>query len=110
MAPWIWAGLDRASGVAGSGGASDGALSGIWRDAHAVWRAAVEGVYEVIGEALANGEDARILGSGTFGTRNRPARTARNPRMGENVSIAASTVPVFRLGKTLKDVVASEAS
>ena len=71
---------------------------------------AVEGVFEVIGEALANGEDARILGSGTFGTRNRPARTARNPRMGENVSIAASTVPVFRLGKTLKDVVASEAS
>ena len=71
---------------------------------------AVEGVFEVIGEAMANGEDARILGSGTFGTRNRPARTARNPRMGENVSIAASTVPVFRLGKTLKDVVASEAS
>ena len=71
---------------------------------------AVEGEFEVIGEALANGQDARILGFGTFGTRNRPARTARNPRTGENVSIAASTVPVFKPGKTLKDVVAGGAS
>ena len=65
---------------------------------------AVDGVFEVIGEALANGDEARILGFGTFGTRNRPARTARNPRTGETLSIAASTVPVFKAGKTLKDV------
>ena len=32
----------------------------------------VDGVFEVIGEALANGEEARILGFGAFGTRNRP--------------------------------------
>ena len=62
---------------------------------------AVDGVFEAIGQALANGEEARILGFGTFGTRNRPARTGRNPRTGENVSIAASTVPVFKPGKTL---------
>ena len=66
---------------------------------------AVDGVFEAIGEALANGEEARILGFGTFGTRNRPARTGRNPRTGENVSIAASTVPVFKPGKTLRDTV-----
>ena len=35
---------------------------------------AVDGVFEVIGQAWANGEEARILGFGTFGTRNRPAR------------------------------------
>ena len=68
---------------------------------------AVEGVFEVIGEALANGEEARILGFGTFGTRNRPARIERNPRTGESVSISASTVSVFKPGKTLKDVVRS---
>ena len=68
---------------------------------------AVDGVFETIGEALANGEEARILGFGTFGTRNRPARTARNPRTGENVTVAASTVPVFKAGKPLKDAVNS---
>lgn len=68
---------------------------------------AVDGVFETIGEALANGEEARILGFGTFGTRNRPARVARNPRTGDSVSVPASTVPVFKAGKTLKDAVNS---
>ena len=40
---------------------------------------AVDSVLKVIGQALANGEEARIPGFGTFGTRNRPARTGRNP-------------------------------
>ncbi len=71
---------------------------------------AVDGVFEVIGEALANGEEARILGFGTFGTRNRPARTARNPRTGEALSVAASTVPVFKAGTRLKDAVSNGAS
>lgn len=66
---------------------------------------AVDGVFETIREALANGEEARILGFGTFGTRNRPARTARNPRTGESLSISASTAPVFKAGRTLKDAV-----
>ena len=56
---------------------------------------AVDGVFEAIAEALANGEEARIPGFGTLGTRNRPARTGRNPRTGETVSIAAATVPAF---------------
>ncbi len=68
---------------------------------------AVDGVFEVIGEALANGEEARVVGFGTFVTRNRPARTARNPRTGEILSVAASTVPVFRAGNTLKEAVKS---
>ena len=62
-------------------------------------------MFEVIGESLANGEEARILGFGTFGTRNRPARTGRNSRTGESVSIAPSTVPVVKPGKTLRDAV-----
>ena len=68
---------------------------------------AVDGVFEVIGEALANGEEARILGFGTFGIRNRPARTVPNPRTGEQVEIAASTAPAFKAGKTLRDAVNS---
>ena len=68
---------------------------------------AVDGVFAVIGDALAAGEDVRIAGFGTFGTRNRPARTGRNFRTGEAMSISASTSPTFRAGKTLKDTVNS---
>ena len=68
---------------------------------------AVDGVFEVIGEALANGEEVRIFGFGTFGTRNRPARTARNPQTAENMTVAASTVPAFKAGKPLKEAVNS---
>ena len=66
---------------------------------------AVDGMFEVIGEALANGEEVRIFGFGTFATRERPARTARNPRTGELVPVAASTAPTFKAGKPLRDAV-----
>ena len=68
-------------------------------------RDAVDGVFAIVGEALADGEDVRLPGFGTFGTRSRPAHTGRNPRTGEAVSISASTSPTFRAGKTLKDTV-----
>ena len=55
-------------------------------------REAVDGVFGAIGDALANGEEVRIAGFGTFGTRSRPARTGRNPRTGEAVSISASDI------------------
>ena len=48
---------------------------------------AVEAVFEAVGEALARGEEVRMVGFGTFGIRNRPARTGRNPRTGERVEI-----------------------
>ena len=66
---------------------------------------AVDAVFEAIAEALARGEDVRIVGFGTFGTRSRPARTGRNPRTGESLNIAASTAPTFKPGKPLRDAV-----
>ena len=66
---------------------------------------AVDAVFEGIAETLANGEDVRIVGFGTFGTRSRPARTGRNPRTGESLNIAASTAPTFKAGKPLRDAV-----
>ena len=68
-------------------------------------RDAVDGVFAIVGEALADGEDVRLPGFGTFGTTSRPARTGRNPRTGETVLISASTSPTFKAGKTLKDSV-----
>ena len=67
-------------------------------------REAVDGVFSGIGDALAIGEEVRIAGFGTFGTRSRPARTGRNPRTREAVSISAPTSPTFKAGKALKDV------
>ena len=64
---------------------------------------AVDAVFETIGEALAKHEEARIAGFGTFATKHRPARTGRNPRTGEAVSIPASVAPAFRAGKALKE-------
>ena len=66
---------------------------------------AVDAVFEAIGEALARGEDVRVVGFGTFGTRSRPARTGRNPRTGESLNIAASTTPTFKAGRPLRDAV-----
>ena len=66
---------------------------------------AVDAVFEAIAEALSRGEDVRIAGFGTFGTRSRPARTGRNPRTGESLNIAAATAPTFKPGKPLRDAV-----
>ena len=68
-------------------------------------KGAVDAVFDAIAEALASGEDTRITRFGVFGTRARPARTGRNPRTGESVSIAASTTPTFKAAKALKDAV-----
>ena len=70
-------------------------------------RDAVDGVFEAIGEALANGEDVRIAAFGTFSVKSRPARTGRNPRTGEPVSISASRSPSFKAGKTLGEALAN---
>jgi DNA-binding protein HU-beta len=63
---------------------------------------AVNSVFEVIEEALANGEKVQVIGFGTFETRTRAARTGRNPQTGETITIPASTVPAFKPGNKLK--------
>ncbi|MBR2601469.1 MAG: HU family DNA-binding protein [Clostridia bacterium] len=67
--------------------------------------AALNGLLDVIGETIAKGEKVQLIGFGTFESKTRPARTARNPRTGEEVKIAASKAPVFKAGKALKDKV-----
>ena len=66
---------------------------------------ALGAVTESITEALAAGEKVQIVGFGSYEVRNRPARTARNPRTGEQIKIKASKAPVFKAGKALKDSV-----
>ncbi|MBE5813572.1 MAG: HU family DNA-binding protein [Clostridiales bacterium] len=60
---------------------------------------------DVVTEALVNGDKVQLVGFGTFETRKRAARKGRNPQTGAEMKIAASTVPVFKVGKALKDIV-----
>jgi DNA-binding protein HU-beta len=73
-------------------------------------KAKVAGVLDAllaaVGGALAKGDKVTLPGFGTFQVRSRQARTGRNPRTGEAVKIAATTVPVFKPGVSLKDEVA----
>lgn len=66
---------------------------------------ALNGVLDVITEAMTKSDKVQLIGFGTFEAKTRPARTARNPRTGEAVKIAASKAPVFKAGKALKDAV-----
>jgi DNA-binding protein HU-beta len=65
---------------------------------------AVNSVFSVIESALAEGEKVQVIGFGTFETRQRAARSGRNPQTGETISIPASTVPAFKPGNRLKDM------
>ena len=66
---------------------------------------AVNSLIEVITETLQAGEKVQVVGFGSFEVKDRPARTARNPRTGEEIKIQASKAPVCKAGKALKDSV-----
>ena len=67
--------------------------------------AAVTAALDAISAALADGEEVRLVGFGTFEVKRREARMGRNPKTKEPIDIPASTVPVFKAGKVLKEVV-----
>ena len=56
-------------------------------------------------EELSKKEKISLVGFGTFETRERAARTGRNPQTGKELKIAASVAPAFKPGKALKDAV-----
>jgi len=68
---------------------------------------AVDALFSVenglIAEALRSDQKVQITGFGSFEAKRREARKGRNPRTGKEIDIAASTSPVFRSGKSLKD-------
>lgn len=67
---------------------------------------AVNAFVASVEDALVKGEKVQLIGFGTFETRERKARQGRNPRKpGEMIAIEASTAPVFKAGKALKDAV-----
>lgn len=67
---------------------------------------ALNAFLRTIEETLAEGEKVQLVGFGTFEVRDRKAREGRNPRNPEEViQIPASKAPVFKAGKSLKEIV-----
>ncbi|MHC8440915.1 MAG: HU family DNA-binding protein [Candidatus Eutrophobiaceae bacterium] len=64
---------------------------------------ALEAVLEAIVDGMKQGQSTTLAGFGTFVVRERAARTGRNPRTREEISIAAAKVPAFKPSKALKD-------
>ncbi|MGB3795871.1 MAG: integration host factor subunit beta [Alteraurantiacibacter sp.] len=63
----------------------------------------VDVFFEEITQRLAEGGRVELRGFGTFSTRERDARTGRNPRTGESVEVAAKRVPYFKPGKEMRE-------
>jgi DNA-binding protein HU-beta len=66
---------------------------------------ALFGADGLIAGTLKQGQRVQITGFGTFQARKRAARTGRDPRTGNEIQIAAATVPSFKAGQGLKDAV-----
>ena len=66
----------------------------------------VDQFLEAVSRALASGKHIEIRGFGTFKVKDRKSRLARNPRTGESVPVPPRRVPVFKVSKELKDIVA----
>jgi DNA-binding protein HU-beta len=66
---------------------------------------ALEAFMDCVGSALRKQEEVRLTGFGTFLATKRAAATMRNPQTGATIQVAASLVPRFRSGASLKSQV-----
>jgi nucleoid DNA-binding protein len=66
----------------------------------------VDHFLSAVARALKDGHHIEIRGFGTFRVKDRKSRIARNPRTGEAVPVPPRKVPVFKVSKELKDMVA----
>jgi integration host factor subunit beta len=65
----------------------------------------VDTLFEAVIGALKGGDKIEIRGFGSFRTRQRNARTGRNPKTGAKVDVPAKRVPFFKPSKELRDSV-----
>ncbi|TRZ78300.1 HU family DNA-binding protein [bacterium] len=65
----------------------------------------IDTAIETIVAELSKGGEVNITGFGKFSVSARAARDGINPQSGAKIRIAATTVPKFKAGKSLKDAV-----
>jgi len=58
--------------------------------------------FDEVATRLSEGGRIELRGFGAFSTREREARTGRNPRTGEAVDVPAKRVPYFKAGKEIR--------
>jgi integration host factor subunit beta len=63
----------------------------------------VSTVFEEIAASLERGQRVELRGFGTFGLKQRRARSGRNPKTGESVTVDAKRVMFFKAGKELRE-------
>lgn len=63
----------------------------------------VSAFFDSIIDQLRKGGRVELRGFGAFSTREREARTGRNPRTGDSVAVAAKRVPYFKPGKEMRE-------
>jgi len=77
-------------------------------EAAAISRAEAEAVVNTvlssIVEALHEGDKVELRGFGSFRLRARRPRIGRNPKTGERVEVPAKSVPYFKPGKELREL------
>ncbi|MGI4814996.1 MAG: integration host factor subunit alpha [Janthinobacterium lividum] len=62
----------------------------------------VDAFFDVIRDALEEGEYVKLSGFGNFQLRDKPKRPGRNPKTGEEIPIAARRVVTFHASQKLK--------
>lgn len=68
----------------------------------------VEELIEAISRILESGQSIEIRGFGTFYTKVRKPRPARNPKTGEVIPLAERAVPLFKYSTALKRHISEE--
>ena len=67
-----------------------------------------EKIINILSDALVNEDRIEIRGFGTFSTKIRKERIARNPRNGEKVSVKEKRSIKFRFSKEIKKILNEE--
>lgn len=79
------------------------------KDSGTAVNAVIDTIVDHLSEEAKKPEDDRdnvqLIGFGSFEVKDRSARKGRNPQTGEEITIPARKVPVFRAGKTFKESV-----
>lgn len=70
----------------------------------------VEAFFDVIRDALEQGDSVKLSGFGNFQLRDKPQRPGRNPKTGEVIPITARRVVTFHASQKLKALVEERAT
>lgn len=68
----------------------------------------VNTIFDSMEDALVRGDRIEIRGFGSFKTKHYPAYTGRNPKTGDPIAVDEKVLPVFKVGKQLRERVLDE--